>query len=201
MSTPTPADLAAQTYAERERLANLLGGLGPEQWDTASLCEGWRVREVVAHMTMPFRTKPLALLTGMVAAGFSFNRFANRDARAVAHRLNERDLVDLLHANIDHPWSPPGGGAVGALSHDLIHGLDFTEPLGLPAPPAERIATVLRSTSGRQIRYFRVSLDGHRLVAADAAAAVGEGPTELQLPAKEILLVITGRRALSDVAT
>ena len=28
---------------------------GPAVWDAPSLCEGWRTREVVAHMTMPAR--------------------------------------------------------------------------------------------------------------------------------------------------
>lgn len=198
MGTAAPDELITHTQAERERLADLLGGLAPPQWDTASLCAGWRVREVVAHLTMPFRTKPLGVLTGIAAARFSFNRYADRDARATAKAMGEQDLVDLLRANITHPWSPPGGGAAGALSHDVIHGLDITESLGLPAPPPERIAAVLSSTSERQIRYFGVDLHGHRLVANDADVAVGQGPSRLELPAREILLVVTGRRSLDQ---
>ena len=30
----------------------------PESWDSPTLCAGWRVREVVAHITMPFRYRP-----------------------------------------------------------------------------------------------------------------------------------------------
>ena len=49
------AHLTDETEAERERLATFFGDLSPEQWDTPSLCEGWRVREVIAHLTMPAR--------------------------------------------------------------------------------------------------------------------------------------------------
>ena len=54
MHTPE-THLTSETQAERERLADLFRDLSPEQWDTASLCTGWRVREVVAHMTMAAR--------------------------------------------------------------------------------------------------------------------------------------------------
>jgi uncharacterized protein (TIGR03083 family) len=192
--------LASETRAERERLAALFGGLSPEQWDTPSLCGGWRVREVVAHMTMPFRTKPLGVMAGMVRAGFSFNRYADRDARAAARAASGTELADLLRRNIDNPWQPPGGGHAGALSHDVIHGLDATEPLSLPAPPADRIALVLASVGSRQLRYFGVDLDGQRLTATDADVSVGDGANVVTMTAKDILLAVTGRLPLTKVS-
>lgn len=196
MSTPA-AQLTSETRVERARLVSLLADLTPEQWDTPSLCAGWRVREVVAHITMPFRTKPLGLLVGLVQAGFSFKRYADRDARSTAHAKSQAELVDLLRRNIDNPWQPPGGRGAGALSHDVIHGLDVTEPLGLPAPPADRIALVLASGGTRQLRYFGVDLEGQRLIATDADVSVGEGASAVPMTAKEILLVVTGRHPLS----
>jgi uncharacterized protein (TIGR03083 family) len=199
MRTPS-AHLTSEIQAERERLAAIFCGLSPEQWDTPSLCDGWRVREVVAHMTMPFRTKPLRVMAGMVRAGFSFNRYADRDARAAAQATSGTELADLLRRNIDNPWQPPGGGQAGALSHDVIHGLDATEPLSLPAPPADRIALVLASVSPRQIRYFGFDLDGQRLTATDADVSVGDGANVLTMTAKDILLALTGRLPLSKVS-
>ena len=195
MST-SPAQLTGETQAERERLAALFRDLSAEQWDTPSLCEGWRVREVVAHLTMPFRTKPLGVMAGMIRARFSFNRYADRDARSVAQDKSGAELADLLRRNIGNPWRPPGGGATGALSHDLIHGLDATEPLGLPAPPTDRIALVLASAGPRQLRYFGVDLQGHRLTATDADVSVGDGVNVVPMTAKDILLIVTGRRPL-----
>jgi uncharacterized protein (TIGR03083 family) len=194
------AQLTSETQAERERLATLFSGLSPEQWDTPSLCAGWRVREVVAHITMPFRTKPLGAMAGTIRAGFSFNKYADRDARSAAHEMSGAELVDLLRRNIDNPWQPPGGAGAGALSHDVIHGLDATEPLDLPAPPADRIAMVLASTGPRQLRYFGVDLQGQRLNATDADLSVGDGPVVVPLAAKDILLVVTGRHPLARVS-
>ena len=195
---PIPsAQLTSETQVERGRLVSLFSDLSPEQWDTPSLCTGWRVREVAAHITFPFRTKPLEVIAGVVRGGFSFNRYADRDARSTARDKSQAELVELLRRNIDNPWQPPGGGAAGALSHDVIHGLDATEPLGLPAPPADRIALVIASGGPRQLRYFGVDLKGKRLVASDADVSVGEGASVVPMTAKEILLVVTGRHPLS----
>jgi uncharacterized protein (TIGR03083 family) len=195
----TTDELAAQTFAERERLADLLTGLEPDGWAAPSLCAGWRVREVVAHMTMPYRTSVVGLAAGMVRARFSFDRLADRSARADTETMSDDDLLASLRANIRHPWRPPGGGQAGALSHDVIHGLDMTVPLGLPGPPTGRIALVLLNTSERALRYFGRKDKGHRLIATDADVAVGEG-SSVHLPAQDILLVLTGRRELADVS-
>ena len=180
-----------ETYAERQRLADLLADMTPEQWGADSLCAGWRVREVVAHITMPFRTKPLPFFAGMLRSGFKFDRYADRAAHRDTATMTDADLLRSLRDNITHPWKPPGGGQIGALSHDVIHGLDITEPLGLPAAPPDRIALVLASVSPRNLRYFGTELD-HHYTATDADISLGTGPT-LPLPAKQILLRLSAR--------
>lgn len=46
----TANDITAAIAAERRELADLFDALTPAQWKAPSLCAGWRVREVVAHM-------------------------------------------------------------------------------------------------------------------------------------------------------
>lgn len=190
-------DITTETFAERARLVSLLEGLDSDQWASPSLCVGWRMREVVAHMTMPFRTTPLKLLSGLAKARFSFNRYADRAARADTRTISDHELLELLRTNIEHPWRPPGGGATGALSHDLIHGLDITEPLDLPAPPVDRVALVLQHATPRSLKYFGADWRGKQLVATDADFTIGEG-TPVRIPIVEILLVATCRRSLSE---
>lgn len=185
--------LARETAAERERLAELYAGLDTSQWSTPSLCAGWRVREVLAHVTMPYRHSGLRVLRGIASARGDFNRFADRIAHEDTARLSDADLLDALWNNIDHPWRPPGGGQVGALSHDVIHGLDVTEALGLPSVPPDRVRQVLVNAGPRALAYFGTDLTGQRLVATDTDLSLGEGPSVVELPARELLLRVTGR--------
>lgn len=194
---PAPTSLDEEAFAERTRLVEMIENLSEHQWDHDSLCDGWRVREVAAHMSMPFRTSALSMLAGIVRARFSFDEYADSAARRDTATYNSAQLLDFLKEHITTVWHPPGGGEDGALSHDVIHGLDITEPLGLPAPPAERIGLVLRHGGSRALEHFGSSLD-RTLVATDTDASIGAG-SRLELPAKDILLVITGRRTLDQV--
>ncbi len=49
------AEVRAAISAERRELADLLDTLRADQWNRQSLCAGWRVREVAAHMSTGFR--------------------------------------------------------------------------------------------------------------------------------------------------
>lgn len=189
------AVLARETFAERRRLVDMLEGLSPQQWKSASLCEGWRVKEVVAHITLAYRHSGPRVLAGIVGAGFRFNVFSDRIARRDCAQNSDAELLSSLRDNVEHPWRPPGGGQRGALAHDVLHGLDITEALGLPAAPAERIAMALRDASDKQLKYFGVDLRGRSLAATDAELVVGSGPP-MPLPAKEIALILGGRRGL-----
>jgi uncharacterized protein (TIGR03083 family) len=189
-----PTDpLARETAAERARLAALYAELTPEQWSAPSLCAGWRVREVVAHVTMPYRHSSLRVLAGIAAARGDFNRFADRAARQDTARHDDAALLASLRENVENPWRPPGGGQQGALSHDVIHGLDVTEALGLPRVPADRVRHVLVDASPRALAYFGADLAGVRLVATDTDLSLGEGPEVVELPAVDLLLRVTGR--------
>ena len=188
--------LARETAAERERLADLYASLGPEQWAAPSLCAGWRVREVLAHVTMPYRHSTWRVLRGIAAARGDFNRFADRIAHADTAQHSDAELLAVLRDNVDHPWRPPGGGQVGALSHDVIHGLDVTEALGLPRTPATRVRHVLAGATPKMLAFFGSDLTGTRLVATDTDLSLGDGPRVVELPAVDLLLRVTGRVGL-----
>jgi uncharacterized protein (TIGR03083 family) len=183
-----------EVTAERTELAAMLGELRPEQWAAPSLCAGWRVREVVAHMTMPFRLKPQRFLLEMAKAGGNFDKMADRQARKDTERLSDAELLASLRENVAHPWKPPGGGVMGALSHDVIHGLDISVALGLERrPPVSRVGLILANMSDRNRNYFGVDLSGVRLEATDLDFTYGEG-TPLRAPAQDLLLVLCGRK-------
>lgn len=180
--------------AERRDLADILDSLGPDDWDAPSLCEGWRVREVVAHITMAFRYSTGRFLRGMLAARGNFDRMADRSARRDVAELSASDLAANLRDNLHHRWKPPGSGYDAALSHDVIHGLDITVALGLGRKvPEERLRIVLDGMSPKQVRYFGTDLEGVELVADDLDFRYGSG-APLHGAAQDLLLVVCGRR-------
>jgi uncharacterized protein (TIGR03083 family) len=186
--------LRAAVAAERREQADLLATLSPDQWDEPTLCAGWRVREVVAHTTMPLRTSLGRTLLDLVRARGDVNRMSDRSARRDAGRMSAAELLAALRDNITHPWTPPGGGVHGALSHDLIHGLDITEGLGLDrSPPPERVAVVLSGMRPRNIAFFGTDLTGVELRATDTDWSHGTGRPVLGR-AQDLLLAVCGRR-------
>ena len=64
--------------------ADLRAPAPAEAWDAPSLCEGWQVRHVVAHVTMPARLTPEQFGAEMAAAGGDFTVLS--DTVAVAPR-------------------------------------------------------------------------------------------------------------------
>ena len=179
---------------ERRTLAAVLASLTPEQWEAPSLCAGWRVREVVAHITMAFRYSMPQVVLEMLRSRGKFDAMADRTARRDAARLSTAELIANIADSVDHAWKPPGGGYVGALSHDLIHGLDITVALGLDRRvPLERVRMVVGNLQPRQVKFFGVDLDGVQLRASDTAWTFGSGEP-LVGSAQDLLLVLCGRK-------
>jgi uncharacterized protein (TIGR03083 family) len=179
--------------AERRALADALGRLTPEQWLGKTMCAGWTPGHVLAHLTMPFRISEQDFMQGLQQCGGDFTVFsdkiANRDSQ-----LPQAELIAVLRDNADNPWSPPGGGIAGALSHDVIHGLDITWPLSVEYPiPDRALTTVLDSITSPGARtLFGIPLEGIRLSATDLDWAAGDG-APLAGRGRDLVLLLAGR--------
>jgi hypothetical protein len=125
----------------------------------------------------------------------NFNRMADRCARRDAARLSAGDLARVPRDNVNHPWKPPGGGTEGALTHDVIHGLDITVALGLEwQVPGNRLRIVLRGvTASRGLRFFGVDLAGIELRASDIDWTFGTG-APMSGTAQDLTLALCGRK-------
>ena len=189
-----PAELTGAIAAERRELAGVLGGLPPGAWDEPSLCDGWRVREVVGHLTMPFRYSAPRFALELARSRGNFSKMADRCARRDA-AAPAAELTAALRDNAEHPWKPPGGGLAGALTHDVIHGLDITVALGIDRTvPAGRLAVVLDNiTAARSLKFFGARLTGIQLRATDTAWSFGSG-TPVTGAAQDLALLVCGRR-------
>lgn len=160
------------TYAG---LADLLERAPASTWDAPSLCAGWRVREVVAHVTMPVRFTPEEFGAAMAEHHGDFGALSN----AVAERDAGRPVADQL-ADLRSPvlagWQPPGGGAVGALNHAVVHSLDVTVALAAPdVAPEDARRAILADLVGGGAARFDVDTTDRRFLATDIEWAWGEG--------------------------
>ncbi|MFC4856519.1 maleylpyruvate isomerase family mycothiol-dependent enzyme [Actinophytocola glycyrrhizae] len=182
-------DIRDVIAAERLELAEILVGLPAKAWDAPSLCEGWRVREVVAHMTAPYRHPDAEFLRAEDAD--ELNRAADELARLDAGQLTSTELTAAVRDNARHPWQPDG--FTGALCHDVIHGLDITVALGLGRQvPLDRLRIVLDTIVPDRAAFFGVDLTGKRLVATDLDWSNGDGEPVTR-PAQELVLLVCGR--------
>lgn len=190
-------EVADEVAAELSELADLLAALPAAAWDEPSLCPGWRVREVVAHMTLPMHASAPVVVLGLLRARMRWDVLADRRARLDARQTPEQ-LLDALRAPRMQAWTPPGGGATGALVHAVIHGLDITEALGLRRrPPVARTRLVLDGlTAPRSLSHFGVALHGLQLRAQDLDWSYGTGRV-VSAPAVDLALVLSGRRSAS----
>jgi uncharacterized protein (TIGR03083 family) len=195
----------------RRALADALDSLTPDQWRSESLCAGWTPAHVLAHQTMPFRISGEEFMAGLQRCGGDFTTFSDEIA-ARDSRLPPAELVRALRENADTPWSPPGGGLAGALSHDVIHGLDISWPLRLQYEiPAAAMTTVLdslvrpltlaaddalaaevHSDAGHE-SLFGFPLAGITVRATDLGWSAGHG-AQLSGRGRDLLPLLAGRR-------
>ena len=193
MSTHETIDLQAAVAAEFTWLADILDGLADVAWDTPSLCAGWRVREVVAHLTMAVRYAPPEFYAELEACKGDFTLLSNLVAARDA-ALPTATLVADLRDDALHAWIPPGGGLIGALTHVVIHGLDITVPLGVarPAPDETVLAVLDHLTLGGGHVNFGFELDHLCLQASDMNWTFGSG-TPMSGTTANLALLISGR--------
>ncbi len=102
----TDSHLTDMIAAERSDLADLLAALPAEAWDLPTLCAGWRVRDLVAHVTMPFRYSTARFVAELARSRGNFTAMADRCAR----RDGAAPPADLLSALRDTGGVSPKTG-------------------------------------------------------------------------------------------
>ncbi|MFN8098860.1 MAG: maleylpyruvate isomerase family mycothiol-dependent enzyme [Dermatophilaceae bacterium] len=174
-------------------LADAVEARGPQLLEQPSLCTGWTVGHVLAHVTMAARYSPAEFGAELVAVGYDFEILSQTIAARDAARTLEDVLADL-RAETMATWVPPGGGPIGALTHVVIHGLDVTAANGMPrsAPDAAAVAVLDALTGGGVAAHFGVDASEFRLTATDLGWHHGDG-VDLTASAGDLILALAGR--------
>lgn len=181
--------------AERRSLADLLGGLTSEQWETQSLCTEWRVRDVAAHLTMTpaGAPRPWSLVRALARNRGHLWRAGRDVAVDYAERSTDRISGDLRHHAASRT-KPVFVVAENILLDLVVHGQDIAVPLGLdrPVPPAAGEVALRRTWAMGWPFYARRRLGDLGLRADDCSWSSGSGP-EVCGSAGALLLLMSRR--------
>jgi len=186
--------------AERVSLADLFDTFSAEQWESASLCTEWRVRDVAAHLAMtPAGAPTVRTMLKALIVNRGHLWAAGRDV-AVAYAARPTDrLVDELRRDASLHTKPIVVSADNILLDLVVHGQDITVPLGITrtiSAPAGQISLRRLWAMGWPFRARRRWSDVS-LRAEDCDWSGGQGPS-VSGPAAAILLLLTGRTAALD---
>ena len=191
--------------AENADFSAYLHSLEPADWDRPSLCEGWRVRDVVGHILYGNELRLWTLPAKLARFGFSSDRSGKHYSIA---RAEGRSAGELVH---DFDGRDPWAGTCRVfpprlvLLDRLVHHQDIRRSLGHPRSiPAERLQRVLEVTPslGSVFRAKRRGA-GLRFVPTDVGDAFGaaDPSVEVRGPAEAIVMALLGRaQALLDLA-
>jgi uncharacterized protein (TIGR03083 family) len=181
---------------QRSELADLMETFTAEEWETPSLCEGWRVRDVGAHLTLA-QSSVRDVLPDMVRARGSFNKMIHDSAVRQA-ALPAEEYAARVRAMIGSRRTAPFVSDLEPLIDVLVHGQDIVRPLGRhrAMPPDAAAAAAQRAWSMGFPFGARKRLRGQQLVATDCDWRAGEG-VAVEAPIADLLLLVTGRDVLS----
>lgn len=186
--------------AEREAIVRDLEGLTDEQWERPSLCAGWSVHDVAAHLVANAGNTAVGVVWAMVRARFDFDRQNDQTMRR-AKGATPQETLQRLREVVGRRTGPPAP-LDSRLVEEVLHGEDVRRPLGIEhAYAPEAVERALRY----QVRT-PVAVGGSKQIAAgvtlrssDDDLLVGEGP-EVTGPSVSLLMAVSGRdAALADL--
>lgn len=177
---------------ERADLTDFLAGLTPDQWRAPSLCAGWSVSDVVAHVFSYDELGPAALAWRFVRSGILLSR-ANETGIAAHAEDGPSELLALARKHQQPKGLTTFFNGKIALTDATIHHQDIRRPLGLRRTiPPERLAVVLDFAMFAPPIGASKRVRGLSLVASDLDWSSGRGPS-VEGPAESLLMAIAGR--------
>jgi uncharacterized protein (TIGR03083 family) len=187
--------------AGRRELADELLTLTPKQWETPSLCDRWKVRDVVGHVIATAEITLGSAAIAMIKSGFRIDTMLEREARRRGAHPTD-DLIASLRDVSGSRRAPPGQTAPAVLSDLVVHTEDIRRPLGLMRPlPQTRARVVADHLKGQGASFLPAKrrIAGLRLVSTNADWSTGSG-AEVRGPIESLVMAMAGRKvALADL--
>lgn len=193
-------DTWARIVTLRTTLVEQLSNLSAQQWDLPTLCPGWRVRDVAAHLILPPRMPAMSGVMGLARSGFSLRGYIHNDA-INRGSMPLADLVVAFREAVDRQTLPPGRSPENLLVDLFVHSQDIRRPLGLPwRYEPDVLTTVAYTIVADQALGVPERVAGLTLSATDVEWSTGNGQP-VTGPAEALVLAMSGRRAaLADLS-
>lgn len=192
------SDVWPLVHAERAALIADLTHVDVARWDRPSLCDGWTVHDVVAHLVDVARTTRLGFVVDMARARFDFDRQNTRGIER-ARGASPRETLQRLRDAAARTSTPPAPLDT-RIVEEVVHGEDIRRPLGIFHSYSEE--AVVRSLR-QQVRTSttfggaKELVAGVRLTATDVDLTIGDGP-DVSGSALALLMTVSGRRVALD---
>jgi len=191
------SEIWSAIHQERAALAQDLEQVNPADWSKPSLCDGWTVRDVLAHMTGTAQMTMGKFFPRLISSGFSLSKLQQKDI----DRINQGDTLAAFKGEVNSTTSPPGP-TLTWLGETLVHSDDIRRPLGIeydyPAAAATAIADSYKNSN--LVMGTKKRIAGVKLVATDTDWSHGEGP-EVRGTMMALLMAMAGRKAaLADLS-
>lgn len=183
----------------RTAWGDYLEGLAPGDWARPSLCAGWSVKDVAAHLLVVPTMSKGRVFRAFLGAGFDLTKMNARFVARLTADLSTAAIVEATRASAGSRSMPPGLKLPGVLTELVVHAADVSESIGVPfALPAEAYVAALDHLKGVQPVFgSKQRIAGLSLRATDAPWSTGSGPA-VEGPAVPLLLAVAGRRAGLD---
>jgi uncharacterized protein (TIGR03083 family) len=163
---------------QRLSLAGLLEHLSDEEWRQPSLCAGWIVRDVAAHLTLQ-QLGP----GGLIAMAARWRGSMDRTIHYAACQRAARpagQIIAQIRDTADSRRHTLGVTYLETLTDILVHGQDIAIPLGrchdMPTHAAAVAASRVLTMRWPPPLPAARKVAGFRLTATDTPWSFGEGP-------------------------
>ena len=200
------ADEKAMMWDEVADIGKLLHELDDAAFDTPSLCDGWKVRDVLGHMGAGHTTPGGTMLMKVARRGFNVTKASFEESQEMFAGKSADEIRSFWDDVMigQHPMkgiSKMIPSKAAFLDH-LVHNQDIRRPTGKPREIAEdrlRRALELVRSEGNPMFNPKKNAAGLRLEATDIDWSDGDGPS-VQGPGEALVLAASGRRAaLADL--
>ena len=182
--------------ADRLAFADYLDTLAPADWEAPSLCEGWTVKGVAAHLLVSPTMSKGQIFLKFLGSGFNLDKMSAKLVTQMTADMSTDEMIAATRSSAGVRSAPPGLKPVGVLAEVLTHTADISLAIDKPFElPVDHYVLALDHLKGVQpVLGCKQRIDGLKLQATDTDWSTGAGLL-VEGDAKHLLVAMTGRSA------